>query len=130
MRGLITGRDVVLHTFTIIRLWGLPAWLRCLRATLSIPSLAGATPGDAHDDSTYPTSATESVHVPGPVAGPKALAFDDATYPDVATGQESHTGIAMALTDGPEPYAHDDVTYAAPPSESNANGGPAVASAW
>jgi hypothetical protein len=35
MRGLITGRDVVLHAFTIIRLWGLPTYLRCLRATLS-----------------------------------------------------------------------------------------------
>jgi hypothetical protein len=35
MRGTITGRDVVLHTLTIIRLWGLPMYLRCLRATLS-----------------------------------------------------------------------------------------------
>ncbi|BDG02915.1 hypothetical protein AMOR_19110 [Anaeromyxobacter oryzae] len=35
MRGLITGKDVVLHAFTIIRLWGLPTYLRCLRATLS-----------------------------------------------------------------------------------------------
>jgi hypothetical protein len=35
MRGLITGRDVVLHAFTIIRLWGLPTYVRCLRATLS-----------------------------------------------------------------------------------------------
>ena len=35
MRGLITSRDVVLHAFTIIRLWGLPTYVRCLRATLS-----------------------------------------------------------------------------------------------
>ena len=35
MRGLITSRDVVFHAFTIIRLWGLPAYLRCLRASLS-----------------------------------------------------------------------------------------------
>ncbi len=35
MKGLITGRDVVLHTFTIIQLWGLPTYVRCLRATLS-----------------------------------------------------------------------------------------------
>ena len=35
MRGMITGRDVVLHAFTIIRLWGLPTYVRCLRATLS-----------------------------------------------------------------------------------------------
>jgi hypothetical protein len=35
MRGLITGKDVVLHAFTIIRLWGLPTFVRCLQATLS-----------------------------------------------------------------------------------------------
>ena len=35
MRGLITSRYVVLHAVTIIRLWGLPIYLRCLRATLS-----------------------------------------------------------------------------------------------
>ncbi len=35
VRGLITGKDVVLHTFTIIRLWGLPTYVRCLRASLS-----------------------------------------------------------------------------------------------
>ena len=35
MRGLITGRDVVLHAFTIIRFFGLPTYVRCLRATLS-----------------------------------------------------------------------------------------------
>ena len=35
MRGLITGRDVVLHAFTIIRLWGLPTYVRCVRAITS-----------------------------------------------------------------------------------------------
>jgi hypothetical protein len=35
MRGSITGRDVVLHALTIVRLWGLQTYLRCLRATLS-----------------------------------------------------------------------------------------------
>ena len=35
VRGLITGKDVVLHTFTIVRLWGLPTYVRCLRASLS-----------------------------------------------------------------------------------------------
>ena len=35
MRGLITSRDVVVHAFTIIRLWGWPTYLRCLRATVS-----------------------------------------------------------------------------------------------
>jgi hypothetical protein len=35
MRGTITGSDVVLHAFTIVRLWGLPTYLRCLRVMLS-----------------------------------------------------------------------------------------------
>ena len=35
MRGVITGKDVVLHAFTVVRLWGLPTYLRCLRAALS-----------------------------------------------------------------------------------------------
>jgi hypothetical protein len=35
MRGVITGREVVLHAFTIVRLWGLPTYVRCLRASLS-----------------------------------------------------------------------------------------------
>ena len=35
MRGSITGRDVVLHAFTIVRLWGVPTYVRCLRAALS-----------------------------------------------------------------------------------------------
>lgn len=34
MRGLITGRDVVRHPFTIVRLWGPRTYLRCLRAAL------------------------------------------------------------------------------------------------
>ncbi len=35
MRGLITSRDVALHAFTIIRLWGVRTYLRCVRAALS-----------------------------------------------------------------------------------------------
>ncbi len=35
MLGTITGRDVILHSVTIMRLWGLPTYLRCLRAALS-----------------------------------------------------------------------------------------------
>jgi hypothetical protein len=35
MRGLITGQDVIVHTVTIIRLWGLATYVRCLRAALS-----------------------------------------------------------------------------------------------
>ncbi len=32
MRGLITGRDVLRHTITIVRLWGPVAYLRCIYA--------------------------------------------------------------------------------------------------
>jgi hypothetical protein len=32
MKGLITSKDVVTHALTIIRLWGIPMYLRCLRA--------------------------------------------------------------------------------------------------
>lgn len=34
MQGVITGRDVVRHSFTIIRLWGFPTYVRCLRGML------------------------------------------------------------------------------------------------
>jgi len=34
MRGVITGRDVVLHPVTLIRGWGLRAYLRCLRSAV------------------------------------------------------------------------------------------------
>ena len=54
MRGLITGRDVVLLAFTIVRLWGLPMYLRCLRAALS--RLPGAVePHRAGGMATFPT---------------------------------------------------------------------------
>ena len=35
MRGVITGKEVVLHSVTIIRLWGPRCYLRCLRAAMS-----------------------------------------------------------------------------------------------
>jgi hypothetical protein len=35
VKGLITGKDVVLQGPTIVRLWGLRMYLRCLRALLS-----------------------------------------------------------------------------------------------
>jgi hypothetical protein len=35
VRGLITSKEVVLHGPTIVRLWGLRTYLRCLRAALS-----------------------------------------------------------------------------------------------
>ncbi len=34
MRGVITGKDVLRHSFTIIRLWGPRCYLRCVRAAL------------------------------------------------------------------------------------------------
>ncbi len=35
MRGAITGKDVILQSFRIVRLWGLGTYLACLRAALS-----------------------------------------------------------------------------------------------
>ena len=35
MRGVITGKDVFLHAFGIVRLWGVSTYLRCLRAAIS-----------------------------------------------------------------------------------------------
>jgi hypothetical protein len=35
MRGVITGPDVLKHSVTIIRLWGIGCYFRCLRAALS-----------------------------------------------------------------------------------------------
>jgi hypothetical protein len=35
MRGAITGKDVILHSVAIVRLWGLGAWLHCLWAALT-----------------------------------------------------------------------------------------------
>ena len=35
MRGVITGKDVLRHSMTIIREFGPRAYLRCLRASLS-----------------------------------------------------------------------------------------------
>lgn len=35
MRGFITRKDVLKHSLTIIRLWGLRRYVRCLRAAVS-----------------------------------------------------------------------------------------------
>jgi hypothetical protein len=35
MQGVITGKDVLMNSVTIIRLWGPRRYLRCLRAALS-----------------------------------------------------------------------------------------------
>ena len=35
VQGTITGKDVILHSVTILRLWGPGVYLRCLRAVAS-----------------------------------------------------------------------------------------------
>lgn len=34
MRGTITGKDVIIHSLTILRLWGPTVYIRCLRAVV------------------------------------------------------------------------------------------------
>ncbi len=34
MQGTITSKDVFLHSFTILRLWGPTVYIRCLRAVV------------------------------------------------------------------------------------------------
>ena len=35
VQGAITGRDVIRHSLTILRLWGPTCYVRCLRAVVS-----------------------------------------------------------------------------------------------
>jgi hypothetical protein len=35
VQGTITGKDVLIHSFTILRLWGPGVYLRCIRAICS-----------------------------------------------------------------------------------------------
>jgi hypothetical protein len=35
VQGAITGRDVIWHSLTILRLWGPTCYVRCLRAIVS-----------------------------------------------------------------------------------------------
>jgi hypothetical protein len=35
MRGTITGKDVLLHSFTIVRAWGVAKYLDCLWAAIT-----------------------------------------------------------------------------------------------
>ena len=35
MRGTITGKDVIRHSATIVRLWGWTTWFGCLQAAIS-----------------------------------------------------------------------------------------------
>ncbi len=34
VRGAITGKDVLIHSLTILRLWGPSVYIRCLRAVV------------------------------------------------------------------------------------------------
>lgn len=34
VRGTITGKDVIIHSLTILRLWGPGVYIRCLRAVM------------------------------------------------------------------------------------------------
>ncbi len=34
MNGTITGKEVILHWLTIVRLWGARCYMRCLRAAM------------------------------------------------------------------------------------------------
>ena len=34
VRGAITGKDVLFHSLTILRLWGPGVYIRCLRAVM------------------------------------------------------------------------------------------------
>ncbi len=35
VQGTITGKDVLIHSLTILRLWGPSVYIRCLRAVVS-----------------------------------------------------------------------------------------------
>jgi hypothetical protein len=35
VQGTITGKDVIIHSITILRLWGPGVYMRCLRAMVS-----------------------------------------------------------------------------------------------
>jgi hypothetical protein len=35
MRGVVTGKDVILNSIAIVRLWGMGTYLQCLWAALS-----------------------------------------------------------------------------------------------
>jgi hypothetical protein len=97
-------------------------WIAGLLSSAT-PMLARATPGDAHDDVTYP--ATEATEIPGAAHGPKVAAFDDAPYGVDRDAQEAaplDEGIAIRQGGGPELEGHDDTSYgpvAPAPSESS-----------
>lgn len=53
MRGIITGRDVLRHTYTILRLWGPVTYLRCLYAMATRRSVTFLQV--IHEGDRYPT---------------------------------------------------------------------------
>jgi len=53
MKGIITGRDVLKHSLTILRLWGPGTYLRCLRAMLLRRSVTFLEV--IHEGDRYPT---------------------------------------------------------------------------
>lgn len=53
MKGIITGRDVLRHSFTILRLWGPSTYLRCLLAMVTRRSCTFLEV--IHEGDRYPT---------------------------------------------------------------------------
>jgi hypothetical protein len=54
MKGVITGRDVFRHAFTIIRCWGAPTFVRCLWAVITRRTTTFLTV--IYEGERYPTS--------------------------------------------------------------------------
>jgi hypothetical protein len=53
MKGIITGRDVIRHSVTILRLWGPATYVRCLYAMLTRRSVTFLEV--IHEGDRYPT---------------------------------------------------------------------------
>ena len=53
MKGVITGRDVLKHSLTILRLWGFGTYCRCLYAMLTRRSVTFLEV--IHEGDRYPT---------------------------------------------------------------------------
>jgi hypothetical protein len=53
MQGVITGRYVLRHSFTILRLWGPLTYLRCIRAMVTRRSVTFLQV--IHEGDRYPT---------------------------------------------------------------------------
>ena len=53
MKGIITGRDVLRHSLTILRLWGPSEYLRCIYAMVTRRSVTFLQV--IHEGDRYPT---------------------------------------------------------------------------